>query len=281
MSIFSKFLIASDLDGTFLDKQGCLVPRNLDAIARFTANEGKFTINTGRPHITTRTSFPKIAELQNAPSSHCNGAYLYDFQKEQFFFEELLSPKDTSDLLDFALTYCADIAFRANAQEQIRIFVPEGQERPFVPGCNEGFVTFDLPVEAWPMTDWYKIVFIADVPRIAKVRRDLIAVFGDRFAMTTSSARALEVQPGASSKAVGLDKMRRVSPDMAARTLIACGDYENDIPMLKAADIAICPANAMDEVKAVCDFVLCDCSEGLIADVIEGIEAGKILPKEK
>jgi hydroxymethylpyrimidine pyrophosphatase-like HAD family hydrolase len=75
--------------------------------------------------------------------------------------------------------------------------------------------------------------------------------------------------------------MRRVSPDMAARTLIACGDYENDIPMLKAADIAICPANAMDEVKKICDFVLCDCDEGLIADIIEHIEAGKILSKQK
>ncbi len=281
MTDFSKFLIASDLDGTFLNKKGEIVPRNSDAIARFTAGGGCFTLNTGRPHITTQATLPQIPALQNSPSSHCNGAYLYDFQKEQYFFEELLSEKDTADLLDFALTYCADIAFRANAREQIRISVPEGSERPFVPGCNEGIVTFDIPVDDWPMDDWYKIVFIGDVPRIAKVRRDLVAVFGDRFAMTTSSPRALEVQLSTSSKAAGLEKMRRLSPEMGVRTLIACGDFENDIPMLKAADIAICPANAMDEVKEICDLVLCDCGEGLIADVIESIEAGRILPKKK
>ena len=279
MSIFSKFLIASDLDGTFLGDKGRLVQRNLDAIARFTADGGKFTLNTGRPHITTMTSVPQIAKICNAPSSHCNGAYLYDFNTKKFFLEEFLTPADVADFLDFSRTHCPDLAIRANAREEIRVLVPKGCEPPEIPGCDN--YAYDYSADNWPRDDWFKLVFFSDPVRILQVRRDFEHVFGERFAKTTSSARALEVQLPSSSKAVGLDKMRRLSPDMAARTVIACGDYENDIPMLKAADIAICPANAMDEVKAVCDFVLCDCSEGLIADVIEGIEAGKILPKEK
>ena len=281
MSIFSKFLIASDLDGTFLDKQGCLVPRNLDAIARFTANEGKFTINTGRPHITIAPTTGDPTQIFNAPSSHCNGAYLYDFQTGEYFFEELLSPKDAADLIAFAEQYCSDIAYRANAREQIRFLVPEGVERPSAVGSAEGIVVYDLPQQDWPMDDWYKVVFVSDPARISQLRHDFERVFGKRFGKTTSSARALEVQLAHSTKAVGIDKMRKVTPELAARTIIACGDFENDIPMLKAADIAICPANAMDEVKAVCDFVLCDCSEGLIADIVENIEAGNIHPKQK
>ena len=53
----------------------------------------------------------------------------------------------------------------------------------------------------------------------------------------------------------------------------------DDIPMLKAADVATCPANAMEEVKELCDLVLCPCDEGVIADVIEAIEDGRITPK--
>ena len=281
MSIFSEFLIASDLDGTFLNKDGTVVPRNLDAIAHFTAHGGAFTLNTGRPHITISPTTGAPTKFCNAPSSHCNGAYLYDFSAKQFFFEELLSPEDATDLLDFAREFCADVAFRANAREQIRFLVPEGVEAPPAVGYAEGIVVYDLPQRNWPMDDWYKVVFVSDAERILQLRRDFERVFGGRFGKTTSSARALEVQLAHSSKAVGLEKMRRVSPDMAARTVIACGDFENDIPMLKAADIAICPANAMEEVKAICDFVLCDCDGGLIADIIEGIEAGKILPKRK
>ena len=276
---FSNFLIASDLDGTLLNKKGEMVQRNLDAIARFKANGGCFTLNTGRPHITIEPSTGDPTKIFNAPSSHCNGAYLYDFQTNEYFFEELLSPKDTADLIAFAKQYCPDVAFRANARTQIRFFVPEGVQKPRAVGTEEGIVVFDMPLQDWPMDDWHKMVFVSDPERIIQLRRDFERVFGERFARTTSSARALEVQLPHSSKSVGIDKMRKVTPELGARTVIACGDFENDIPMLKAADIAICPANALDEVKEICDLVLCHCDEGVIADVIEAIEAGKILPR--
>lgn len=276
---FSDFLIASDLDGTFLDKKGNAVPRNADAITRFCAGGGSFTLNTGRPHLSALPSVPQIAQLQNAPSAHCNGAYLYDFATGKFFFEDLLSEKDVADLLEFSRTYCADMALRANAREEIRVLVPEGCEPPRVPGISS--YDFVRSTDAWARDDWYKLVFTGTPERILRVREDFARVFGNRFAMASSSADILEVQLGISSKAVGLEKMRRLSPEMGARTVIACGDFENDIPMLKVADIAICPANATSEVKAICDLVLCDCDDGLIADVIAYIEAGKILPKSK
>ena len=62
--------------------------------------------------------------------------------------------------------------------------------------------------------------------------------------------------------------------------MIACGDFENDIEMLAAADISVCPANACDKVKAIADYQLCSCGEGLIADIIEGLENGTLVPKE-
>lgn len=279
MTDFSHFLIATDLDGTFLNKKGEAVQRNLDAIARFNAQGGRFTLNTGRPHITTTTSVPMAAEICNSPSSHCNGAYLYNFKTKEFFFEEFLSEGDVAELLNFSATYCPDLAIRANAREQIRVLVPEGCEPPRIPGCDS--YTHDHTAESWARDDWFKLVFVSDPVRILQVRHDFERVLGERFGKASSSARALEVQLPTSSKAVGLEKMRRLSPEMASRTVIACGDFENDIPMLKAADIAICPENAMDEVKAICDLVLCDCDDGLIADIIENIEAGKILPKQK
>ena len=49
----------------------------------------------------------------------------------------------------------------------------------------------------------------------------------------------------------------------------------------EAADIAVCPANACDEVKKIADFVLCDHNEGLIADVVAKIESGELKMKKK
>ena len=43
--------------------------------------------------------------------------------------------------------------------------------------------------------------------------------------------------------------------------------------MIKAADVGVCPSNALDEVKKVADLCLCSNEEGVIADLIEHIEA--------
>ena len=281
MPDFSNFLIATDLDGTFLSKAVQTVPRNLEAVTHFCARGGLFTANTGRAHTTTRSSVNEAERVFNAPASLCNGAYLYDYQTGKFLFEELIPPADVADILEFCRTQYPDVGLRAILREQILVYAPREIVRSRVYGYEQGIVVFDLPTQHWPLENWYKLVCVNVPERIAAMRRDFTAVFGDRFGVTSSSANVLEIQLPHSNKAVGLEKMRNVSPKMATRTVIACGDFENDIPMLKAADIAIGPANAMDEVKEICDLVLCHCDEGVIADVIEQIEAGKILPKKK
>ena len=55
---------------------------------------------------------------------------------------------------------------------------------------------------------------------------------------------------------------------------VAVGDQENDLPMLMAADIAACPANAAEAVKAVCTLHLCDHDEGCIAHLIRCLSEG-------
>ena len=56
----------------------------------------------------------------------------------------------------------------------------------------------------------------------------------------------------------------------------AVGDYENDLDMLRHADVPCCPANAIDAVKKVAKLHVCHCDDGAIADVIvEAIEKSK------
>ena len=86
MPDFSNFLIATDLDGTFLNKDVKVVPRNLEAIDYFRAHGGLFTVNTGRAHTTLLSSIPDAARVLNAPGALCNGAYLYNYQTKEFLF---------------------------------------------------------------------------------------------------------------------------------------------------------------------------------------------------
>ena len=55
-------------------------------------------------------------------------------------------------------------------------------------------------------------------------------------------------------------------------TFVAVGDYDNDIEMLQAADLAVCPQNAAPSVKAVADLVLeRTCEEGAMEELIDRI----------
>ena len=68
---------------------------------------------------------------------------------------------------------------------------------------------------------------------------------------------------------MGIEYLRQVySTDEKRATIIAVGDYENDIEMLKAADIAACPDNAMESVRNICDIKLCHHDMGAIAQLI-------------
>lgn len=281
MPDFSKFLIASDLDGTFLNKDVKVVPRNLEAVAYFREHGGLFTVNTGRSHATTRSSITEVEHVLNSPGALCNGAYLYNYQTKEFLLEEILSPADVTDILAFFRTRYPDAGLRGILRDQIFVHEPDGIEHSRVFGYEQGIVVFDLPTQDWPTENWFKLVARSTSERIAEIRREFTAAFGARFGTTSSSAKVMEVQLPHDNKAVGLEKMRRLSPEIASRTIIACGDFENDIPALKVADVAVCPENASDEVKAVCDLVLCHCNEGLIGDIVAAIEAGKIRPKQK
>lgn len=275
---FSQFLIATDLDGTFLADGSKTVQRNLDAIARFRAGGGMFTFSTGRVQLNIHKRIPHPEALLSAPAVMCNGAYLYDFSKNSALFEEFMPQKTAQEILAFAKEHFPDVAFRVAAPSTVRI---EGLTDPYIAKDVQGYLPESVrisPADTWRTDDWYKIVFRADAERNTQVRRALEARFAGELSVTPSTPTIMEVQCPTTNKAAGIEKLRRYL-GVSTRTVITCGDFENDIPMHRAADVAVAPANALPEVKALCDLVLCSNNDGVIADVIEAIENGRITPK--
>ena len=270
---FSRYLIATDLDGTFLGPDGKFVARNMDAVERFKANGGLFTFSTGRVHLNIVDAVGDPRVLLNAPCVMSNGAYLYDFDQKKAMAEEIMDEQGVRELVAFIKEYDTEMQFRVSTPTDLRVERTDGYLARDLMRYDEGSVLVS-PIGEWPVDDWYKIVFRASAEQIADLRAAVQARFGKRFSYTASGSGFLEVQSPGVNKAAGLAKLRRtVGGD---RILIACGDYENDMEMLQAADIAVCPENAMDAVKKIANYTLCHCKDGLIADVIEKIEAGEL-----
>ena len=101
---------------------------------------------------------------------------------------------------------------------------------------------------------------------------DMLARYGDRYENDRSWPVGLEMQRKGSRKGACLHLLRAMLPDV--HTVIAAGDYENDISMLREADIGCAVGNALPSVKAAADRVIPSCGGGAIAFIINSLIPG-------
>ncbi len=252
---FSGHLIVSDLDGTFFGHDATLVQRNLDAIEAFQKEGGMFTISTGRMYRVISQLIPCVKTLTNAPLIACNGAVLYDMQKEEMiYYKKMPLERRMLDIIEKYLI----------AHEKMKCWLHVDHETK----------TLTAPIVC-DARECFKIVITAEYDEaegvLPPLRRELEETFGDAFSYCQSCATFLEILPIGATKGDTLQVLRKylqkTMPDIPL-TVYAVGDYENDYTMLQAADVAVCPENASQTVKEICHYQLCHHTEGTIADLI-------------
>lgn len=276
---FRGILIVSDIDGTFLGKGSRVVPENIEAIERFKAQGGLFTIASGRMYLNITNVVPEPEKLLNAPAIMANGTCLFDFAEGKVIDFSPLEREITAKALAFVRESFPTVG--------IRISTLTG----FVTDRLTGFIKKDLAPYpdsvriiddgVWlPKNDeeWLKIVFRDEASVLDEVRAGLEKNFPGVFEYGKSSMRYLEIQMAGCNKAAMLGRLRELAERKLGEKVrvCACGDYENDLAMLGAADISACPENAIDEVKKIADLCLCHCDEGFIAALIDRLGEEKL-----
>ena len=128
-----------------------------------------------------------------------------------------------------------------------------------------------MPSAEWTGEGWYKLAVCGEKTHLDIVRAAAEKNFDGVFEISSSSNNLLEFQMKGTNKASGLARAKDYLGD-SNRTFYVCGDFDNDYEILKAADVAVCPSNASDRIKSICDHCFCSNREGLIADLIEYIE---------
>jgi len=281
MADLSNILIVTDLDGTFFGDHGAPIERNLEAVARLKAQGGHFTIATGRTNLNLKHKWSDAADLVNAPVVGCNGAMLCDLRTDKMIDGRLMNREHVVELIEYMIKEYPDLGARVSVEEG---FLSSPGQRERCPEVDRDLnkvapaKVFTLPEEEWTtIADWYKVVVRGAIERTDEFRAVAEAKWPGRFVTSKSGAAYLEFQAPDTTKATMLPALREYVEKKVGKPvkLYACGDYENDLTMLAAADVAVCPTNALDCVKAIADHCLCHHTEGLIASLIELIEEGK------
>lgn len=270
MPKFDNIVIVSDMDGTFLGAKGRLVERNIRAIEAFQREGGRFTFATGRVHFNIARKLPEVYDLPNAPGILANGTCLYDFREKRVVEAIYVDPDAILGALRMADRDYPDIGIRVTTTDGFLVPAFEGVVAKDLAALRD--MVEEKPVAEWTGEGWYKVVLRGDDDRLAELRARVEAEWPGAFTMVRSEPRFLEFQRAGCSKATLLGRLRKYcTVDGRAPTIYAVGDYENDYDMLLAADVAVCPTNALDMVKQICSIQPATNDEGVIAALIDVI----------
>lgn len=100
---------------------------------------------------------------------------------------------------------------------------------------------------------------------VSAIRDTIISLYGSRVAAARSWAYGVEVQNINATKGSAIKFLKEYT---GARLAVAIGNYENDTPMIKEADLGVAVGNCFPECIEAASIVTVPCGEHAVADLI-------------
>ena len=268
--MFSDILLTTDIDRTLTATDGSFPERNTEAIRYFMENGGTFTVNTGRSTNTIKPLLPHITVnapmlLYNGSAAWHDGKFCQNYPIDCDMWEMVLSVAEAFPELNVEIQ-ALDTHYLVNQKASYMDFCDaQGWgHAPAVPGTDLGpFIKF--AVFGQIHNNALGHLFAAteeEMARMQELGKFILDRWGDKVDIFYASPRILDVHAKGVSK---LRAARDLQKQLGKKILICVGDADNDVPMLRGADYAYCPA---DGVVADRFETVCPCSEGAVADVI-------------
>lgn len=265
MKKFDKILMCTDLDGTLYRKDKSISKRNIEAIEYFKSEGGYFTFITGRMPSCTNDVYNAIKP--NCPFGCINGGGVYDGEKKEYIQKISINRKcldlvryidKTMPEMGIQLDTFDNIYFSKN-NEAMALF----RKITGVPNLERHYDDVDEEIA--------KILFAdLDGDNILRLASLLAAhPLADEFDFVRSEKTLYEILPKGITKATALE---RLSSYLSTDTVIAVGDYSNDVEMIKKATVGIAVGNATQDAKEAADFITVTNEEDAIAEIIYNLD---------
>ena len=103
---------------------------------------------------------------------------------------------------------------------------------------------------------------------MASMLTEVETAFPGKFAVTLNAPQVADIMPCGVTKAVGLAALAAhlgITPE----EVMACGDGDNDLAMLRWAGTAVVPQDGQDAAKSLATYIAPPCDEDAVADAVE------------
>lgn len=257
-------LFVSDIDGTLLVPGKKISARNIDAVKRMTDAGITVTIATGRMY---RAALPIANELGvNVPIITYNGALIKSVDGKIFHAEYL--PENL--VVEITSFYEKRGWYLQNYSEDI-LYIPERNDYAKYYETNQKVQAEVVGWEGMKEKTFHtcKLLSITDnLEKNLRCMAELKAEFGNKIDVTKSTPIFTEIICPGVSKAAAV-KILAEKLGVNREEVMAIGDSDNDLPMLKAAGTSIAMGNATDEVKNSCDLITGTCEDDGFAQAVD------------
>ena len=266
MGAYEGIYLYCDLDGTLLNDEKRVSAEDRAAIGAFVAGGGKFGVATGRvPGI--------IGEIErelpvNAPCILYNGAGLYDLSARRFLAMHPVSRKACARVAAKAVQLQPNTCVQVFTDSAIYETNPLQRDDPAT--VNERIPIVKSPLEEVP--DIFLKFILSQDPEMLKKLIPLLDLpsLCDELSVFQSSDVYLEFVAKGVSKGAALADVRARYENV--QKILVVGDYENDLEMIRLADVGGAPDNAIGAVKRAADVVVAaDNNHSAVARFLEQV----------
>ncbi|CAN1120553.1 Endoribonuclease YBEY, chloroplastic [Linum perenne] len=271
--------IFCDMDGTLLNSRSQLSTTNANALKEAMSRGVKVVIATGkaRPAVINILKTAGLAGKDGIVSESSPGVFLQGLliygSEGQEIFRRNLDPSVCREVCQYSLEHKVPLMAFSNDRcftlfdhplvDSLHTIYQEPKAE-VIPSVEQLVSAADIQV----IVLFQKLLFIDTADRVAnEVRPYWSEATGRRANVVQAISHMLEIVPVGTSKGSGvqilLDHL-----GATAEEIMALGDGENDIEMLKLASLGIALRNGSEKTKAVADIIGISNDEDGVADAI-------------
>ncbi len=244
---YEGILILTNIDRTQVENSN-LSEETENAVKDFVRQGGKFTVATGRTPQYIKDNYQNRIEI-NAPIASINGAVVASFEPMELIYGAVL-PKGFEKVVH-------------------RIWSLAETERVMAYTFKDT-IPLKNGFENTLRDDAYKLLAVTLNENDALFLRDTLRTeFSDEYSIMRSWNTGVEIIRKDAGKGMCLEKIKEITK---SKITIGIGDYENDITLIKSADIGIATENAVDELKKYADFITVSSDKHPVKHVIENLD---------
>lgn len=265
----SHFLLVSDIDGTLNNKLRKTPKVNLEAIRRFTKEEGgHFTLASARCVKSLYTYYKNLPD-KSTPAIVLNGAGIYDFSKEKMLWYNPI-PESSEAIIKAALDKFPSLELAIFTPDRIYLVRPKISSRFMM--LIDGLEHIECKsLDGVPKGNWGKIIFFCMPWNKDKIKSFMLAQKSEGVRYIDTSTASFDLVNETTHKGTAINALAEIL-GIKKENIGAIGDYFNDYDMLKSVAHPACPSQAPAEIHSLCEFHACHCNKGAVADFINYIE---------